>query len=55
MSSHLATLPSGGLLEAEVDGDSVLKVEIVARHREARIVSRSTAPSGHVLLTLEKD
>jgi hypothetical protein len=48
-------MPVGGLLEAEVDGDSVAKIEIVARHRGSRIASRRVAESGHVLLTLVKD
>ncbi|WP_461209693.1 hypothetical protein [Desulfocurvus sp. DL9XJH121] len=54
MSSHLAALAPGGRIEAEVDGDSVFKIEILARHHSARIAARETAPSGHVLLTLEK-
>ena len=55
MSSHLADLPSGGTLQAEVDGDSVIKIQAIASHRNARIASRSIALSGHVLLTLIKD
>ncbi|NJB68216.1 hypothetical protein GGQ74_001889 [Desulfobaculum xiamenense] len=55
MSLHLQDLPSGGLLEAEVDYEGLIKVDIILRHRGASLVSRERLPSAHYLVTIRKD
>ncbi|MBU1003858.1 MAG: hypothetical protein KKE73_15205 [Proteobacteria bacterium] len=48
-------MPPGALLEAEVDGASLFKIDILAEHYAARQTAKELLPNGHLLITLVKE